>query len=112
MKCKNLNCENEVGKNPYRGKSPVYCSTKCRHVDAVRNLRLRRKKEAVAYLGGKCVKCAYNKCVGALHFHHKNPEQKEFGIGKWITFSWEKIQKELDKCEILCANCHAEHHNE
>ena len=63
----------------------------------------------MAYLGGKCVECGYNKCIAALHFHHR--EGKDFGIGKkGVTRSWEKVKAELDRCDLLCANCHAEEH--
>ncbi len=65
------------------------------------------KQMAIDYKGGSCNTCGYNKCVGALHFHHENPSTKLFSIsGK--TFSWKRIQSELDKCLLLCANCHAE----
>ena len=61
--------------------------------------------------GGKCSKCGYDKCIGAFDFHHKDRSQKDFSIsvsGK--TRSWEKLRMELEKCELLCANCHREHH--
>ena len=75
-------------------------------------LRKRRKLEAVKYLGGKCVRCGYNRNVAALVFHHPDPSQKEFAISaKGLTRSWEKVKLELDKCILLCANCHAEVHN-
>lgn len=45
-----------------------------------------------------------------MHFHHQSPEHKDFGIGNGSTKSWEKIKIELDKCILLCANCHAEEH--
>ena len=55
--------------------------------------------------------CEYNKCIEALHFHHLDPTQKEFGISKTgQTYVWEKLKQELDKCICLCANCHAEVH--
>lgn len=74
--------------------------------------RRRIKQKAVEYLGGKCVRCGYNKCVAALQFHHKDITKKEFGISaKGIIRSWERIKVELDKCELLCANCHAEEHS-
>ena len=39
-------------------------------------------------------------------FHHKNPSQKEFEISSVLTSSWDRIKIELDRCELLCANCH------
>ncbi len=71
------------------------------------------KNKAVDYKGGKCSKCNYNRCVSALEFHHLNPLNKDFTISKFLNFSWEKIKNELDKCELVCSNCHREiHHNE
>lgn len=71
---------------------------------------IKRKIKAVEYLGGKCVSCGYSKCMAALHFHHKNPEEKEFMWGKLKRQTWTVVLGELDKCHLLCANCHAEEH--
>ncbi len=68
------------------------------------------KQQSLDYLGGKCVECGYNKCMASLHFHHKNTAEKEFGIGGKYCLSWDRLKVELDKCEILCANCHGERH--
>ena len=71
------------------------------------------KKQAVEYKGGKCSVCGYNKCLSALEFHHKNPLEKDIklnsrGIDRRKAF--EKLKAELDKCILLCANCHREIH--
>ncbi len=75
---------------------------------------LRRKKLrelARTYKGNKCVICGYAKCSDALDFHHIDPKKKEFGLSvKGLTRSWEKIKKEIDKCILICANCHREIH--
>lgn len=57
-----------------------------------------------------CSRCGYNKCAGALHFHHIDPSEKEFMISKAFcrSMSKDKLDKELKKCILLCANCHAE----
>ena len=70
--------------------------------------RRRTKRRAVEYLGGKCERCGYAKCFRALTFHHRDPKTKLFGLSISSTRSWEKIRAELDKCDLLCANCHAE----
>jgi hypothetical protein len=70
------------------------------------------KKQAVEYLGGCCEKCGYSKCMAAMEFHHKDPTQKEFSISKHRGVGIEKIKPELDKCMLLCANCHRETHDE
>ena len=74
----------------------------------------RRKKlrlMAIQYKGGECQICGYKICAQALEFHHLNPKKKDFGISMaGTTRAWTKIQTELDKCLILCANCHREIH--
>ena len=73
--------------------------------------RRRTKEKAVEYLGGTCKKCGYSKCFGAFDFHHRDPKEKEFGIGE-REIGWKKLVKELDKCDLLCRNCHSEVHDE
>lgn len=71
------------------------------------------KERCVAYKGGSCVRCGYSKYLGALDFHHRDPAQKDFGFGKTRMRKWSKtIEAELDKCDLLCANCHREVHAE
>ena len=72
---------------------------------------IRRKKEAIEYMGGCCANCGYSRHYGALEFHHKDPNQKDFDWSKLRLKSWDKICEELDKCEVLCANCHREEHH-
>jgi hypothetical protein len=72
--------------------------------------RHKRKIKCIEYKGSKCEICGYSKCVGALVFHHLNTEEKEFNIGGSHCRSWEKTKKELDKCMLLCSNCHQEIH--
>lgn len=91
-------------------KSGRWRCKKC-SVDSVQKRRWKIKEIAVAYLGGKCNRCGYNKYVGALDFHHLDPSIKEFNIGEsGYTRSWERVRVELDKCELVCANCHREIH--
>ncbi|MBF0484561.1 MAG: hypothetical protein HQL25_07645 [Candidatus Omnitrophica bacterium] len=74
----------------------------------------RRKKVrlmAVEHKGFKCEKCGYDRCIDALEFHHIDPAQKDFNISsKGYTRSWDRVKLELDKCIMLCANCHRELH--
>lgn len=74
---------------------------------------LKRKYEAILAHGGKCERCGYNKNIAALDFHHINPDEKEFQIDvrHFSNCNLDKLQKELDKCILLCANCHREEHN-
>ena len=69
------------------------------------------KQWALEYKGSKCEKCGYNKCSEALEFHHKNPEEKDFNLSdRNLILDWQEIKKELDKCILVCANCHREIH--
>jgi len=78
-------------------------------IKAVKRRRRKLKEMAIAYKGGKCMICGYNRCIDALEFHHL--KKKRFGLStKGLTRSWEKIKKELDNCILLCANCHRELH--
>lgn len=77
-------------------------------IKAVVRRRYRVKEMAVNYKGGKCQICGYCRYIGALELHHAFGK-KEFGISeKGYTRSWEKIQIEIGKCVLLCANCHRE----
>lgn len=79
--------------------------------EAVQRRRDKLKELCVEYKGGRCEFCGYDKCMAALEFHHIDPNEKDFGIGaKGHTRSFEKIKIELDKCVMLCANCHREEH--
>lgn len=68
------------------------------------------KLSAVAYKGGKCCYCGYSKCVASLHFHHRTPSEKDPNWTRMRTWKFDKIKKELDKCDLVCANCHGELH--
>ena len=59
--------------------------------------------------GGCCSVCGYNKNVFALDFHHRNPEEKEFNLAH-ISGITKAVLDEIEKCDILCSNCHREHH--
>ena len=72
--------------------------------------RERYKEMAVEFLGGKCRSCGYHKCIAALQFHHIDPKIKDRSIKDLICGSWKRIEKELKKCVLLCANCHFELH--
>jgi uncharacterized OB-fold protein len=70
-----------------------------------------RKAKATALFGGKCVSCGYCKNLAAFDFHHVNPAEKEFNWGRLKQKSWDKVILELQKCILLCKNCHAELHH-
>lgn len=68
------------------------------------------KAQAVAHFGGKCIICGYDRCLRSLTFHHINPKEKEFSISRLFK-SWKKTLPELEKCALVCSNCHGEIHD-
>lgn len=73
--------------------------------------RQRIKIKLVNYKGGKCQSCGYNKSVCSLDFHHINPKDKEFSISGKI-YSYNKMLSEVEKCILVCRNCHGEIHED
>ena len=67
------------------------------------------KRQAVEHKGGKCENCGYNHYIGALEFHHLDPSEKEISFSK-SRRSFENLKAELEKCVLLCSNCHREEH--
>lgn len=81
------------------------------NIQAVAKRRKKLKVMAIEYKGGKCMVCGYRKFVGALDFHHIDEKTKQFDLSsRGLTRAWSRIQIELDKCVLLCANCHREIH--
>ena len=66
-----------------------------------------RRQKYINRLGGKCVKCDTTE---DLQFHHKDRYEKEFSINKIMSYEEEFVNKELDKCELLCRTHHKEMH--
>jgi len=85
------------------------CKT-CRNLEDIQR-RKKYKKEALNYFGNKCTKCGYNKCDAALEFHHPNKDEKSLEYASMKNWSWIRKKSELEKCILLCANCHREEHN-
>ncbi len=75
----------------------------------------KKKKEFVKqYKSDRgCSRCS-EKDVACLQFHHINPDEKEACIHTFIkrNLSIENIMKEINKCEVICANCHFKLHKE
>jgi DNA replicative helicase MCM subunit Mcm2 (Cdc46/Mcm family) len=106
MKCAWKICIKEV--KPGRR----FCSPKCKGKFFVDKRRKDLKQKSLDYKGNSCQLCGYDKCQEALVFHHLNTGKKGFAISvEGYTRSWEKIKRELDKCILVCANCHAEIHH-
>lgn len=75
-----------------------------------KDLREKRKTQLKEYAGNKCSICNYDRCFSALTFHHKNPDEKKFNIGNNYDRKWIDLKAEIDKCILVCHNCHSEIH--
>ncbi|ATW58232.1 hypothetical protein CNR37_00015 [Pseudomonas phage ventosus] len=93
----------------HKGKETWYCR-QCRN-DQQLARRKENKEKAVACKGGCCEVCGYSKCIAALEFHHLDPTTKE-REGEFRSWSWDKIRAEVDKCILVCSNCHKEIHDQ
>lgn len=118
--CITMKCQ--VCQQELTGKQKMFCSRKCHNRSSNRRLQdyecqqkrgLSRKLEFVRQLGGKCIKCGYNKNLASLTFHHLDPSVKEFGldIRKFSNSSMERLREEIGKCQLYCRNCHGELHH-
>jgi len=98
-------CSREYEFSKKAGHTKSTCNT------CIVNRRRRKITEMMLdYKGRVCSQCGYNKCTSALDYHHLDPSTKDFQIsGNW-GLSWERIRAELDKCVLLCSNCHREIH--
>lgn len=83
---------------------------------SIRAVAKRRRKVrlmAIEHAGGKCTRCGYNKYPEVLEFHHRNPLEKDFNVSsKGHSRSWDRVKREIGKCDLLCSNCHREIHVE
>lgn len=99
-------CNNQI-----TGCRKKFCSDGCKSNFYVTRNRHSNKQKLVDHFGGACIRCGYNKSLRALQFHHRDPSQKSFGIAqKGKTRAYEKLLAEAEKCDLICANCHAEEH--
>ena len=81
-----------------------------RQVQRNQQTRARNRKFIRDYKQGKaCGRCGFDNPL-AFHFHHTG--EKTVGIARTINLGWslQRIQSEIDKCEIICANCHMIEH--
>ena len=85
---------------PYKNRIDLYAAQK-RHRVKVRETLLEYLLER------ECVDCGEKDPI-VLDFDHKDPETKFKGIHRMLAghYSWDSLLKEIEKCEIRCANCH------
>ena len=94
----------EIKFQPSR-KDHKLCSAKCRTKE---HTAAKRKALADIKVERGCCKCGFNSHSAALQFDHINQADKSFNIGWAVDHrSMQKLLEEVDKCRVLCANCHA-----
>jgi len=115
-RCPKCRCDNLTANDFYTRRKKVgignlspWCKECSKRDGTVRQRKF--KEKCVKYKGGACCRCGYSKCFGALEFHHRDPAQKDFSLSRVRNHKWTKdLQRELNKCDLLCANCHRETH--
>jgi transposase-like protein len=86
-----------------------HCRCKRCRAEAVVRHRRKVKARLVEEAGGRCCLCGYDRCAGALEFHHLDPGDKLYEVSKYgVTISLQAARTEAAKCVLLCSNCHAE----
>lgn len=101
-KCKNY--RKKLAFSPHNLKNNGCCRECSSENDIQRNRIL--KLQSIEYLGGKCNRCNFIGHYSSYDFHHVNYLSKEFDWSKARKKSFDKIKPELDKCILLCRNCH------
>lgn len=106
-KCKEIKSKDDFyNRNEKRKQS--YCKGCFNRI--IMNRWLERKQKAILYKGNKCFDCNNQFPYPIYDFHHLDPSQKDYDWSKLKLQSWTTIIKELDKCILLCSNCHRLRH--
>lgn len=100
-------------------KPPKVVSPKAVAIEKTKTSRIVVRRQLLEMFGAQCSRCDYGEFESALEFHHKDPNDKAYEIGKLIarycasgfTADWELLLTEVKKCKILCSNCHQAFHH-
>ena len=74
----------------------------------VKSVRKRLEERIVYVMGEKCCICNYDKTLLALELHHIDKKEKEFTVSVNANKNWATVRKEIEKCTLVCSNCHRE----
>lgn len=100
IKCAYSHCYQKSIK--VKGYCSVLCKGKQENLAKVEKI----KEEVMLYLGGKCKRCNFNELLSVLQFHHLDPFDKKYEISSYIHRGLRWLKPELEKCVLLCKNCH------
>lgn len=103
IKCKHPSCEEKC----------IYgfCSKECEDHYKALEKRYSNRAPAIEYLGGRCKRCGFNEDTSILQFHHLDPCDKRYNVPFFLHKGFEFVRPELNKCVLLCLNCHKIVHN-
>ena len=104
-------CSDSCGQKSRYNKQKAEYISKTYETQKIRGNK--RKLDAIETLGNKCSICGYSKNTAALCFHHKDPSLKSFSldIRNFSSKPIIKLNEEVNKCILLCSNCHMELHH-
>ena len=111
-KCKEIKSHDDFYQKPDRKNGASECK-KCFNAYCTRRW-INTKIRAIEYKGSSCENCGKSYPVlpyPVFDFHHIVPSEKDVDWSKLRRRSWSRIVKELDKCKLLCSNCHRMHHH-
>lgn len=97
-------CKRHYNKNEYQRNKQYYIAKARRRDIAIREL--------VNSYKTKCSRCPETH-PACLQFHHRDPAKKKFTISISLRHSQhglQAIKEEIEKCDVLCANCHFKEH--
>ena len=86
----------------------VWCKS-CHSKKSAERADAKRAKLTAIKQSKGCEVCGYNEHPAALHFDHIDPATKTLTISSSTTYSWKRLEAEVAKCRVLCANCHSIH---
>lgn len=111
-KCSKCDNVKEITEFHKHKKDTEYYKSYCKNCQSKIKKENRAKIRSEIKENLKCSKCGYNQCLEALEFHHSDPNKKEYSICFLVNSekNIKAIQEEIDKCIVLCANCHREEH--
>ena len=105
LQCECRVCQNNTAKNYYNANKTVLIDKATSR--RVERLNMTRQKYFDYLKTCSCVDCGFSN-PAVLDFDHRNPNEKIYEVSKMVRdgYSWENILKEINKCDVRCANCH------
>lgn len=99
----------ETNPNKFYGNKTTVCA-KCHNQNTLL-LGRENRSYMLEKLGSHCINCGFDKWKASLDIHHVDPTKKDVSFSTARYWNRSKIDKELEKCVILCRNCHAAYHS-